>query len=182
MDKKPGPITKALTAIMIVLFMPFVIALILVMRLIQVLCAPIEILIYSNSLFRYDLGVGYSLGITRSPAFKAYPYIKENPNLSLVILQKKAFYYESNGVILTHGPIAKYHYVNEKWYYAPGKATDDPELIEKFQAWIGEDVSDREIKFLVKRSHINPADLESAMNEPSFVLYGSKRDFATISA
>ena len=168
---------------------PFVLAGLLIFGLIYlittVLPSPIERLIYKKSEFFRDLGVKYSMSITSSFAYKTYPYVKKNPDLELVVQDEGYYYYKSGNVVLVLPYYAEYIHAGGKWYMTMkhgGDVIEPKDVKPTFQNLIKTDISEMELKLLVKEKYFQKADLCKAKEESAFVFYGNKEDFATIKA
>ena len=152
----------------------------LIYLLMTVLPSPIERMIYKKSEFFKDLSVKYTMGITGSFAYKTYPYVKKNPCLELVVQDEGYYYYKSGNSILVLPYYAEYIFVNGKWYLTMkegGDVIEPKDVKPTFQNLISADISEMELKLLVKEKYFKKADIEEAN-----VFYKGKEDFEHIKA
>ena len=157
----------------------------LIYLLMTVLPSPIERMIYKKSEFFKDLSVKYTMGITGSFAYKTYPYVKKNPNLELVVQDEGYYYYKSGNAVLVLPYYAEYIYEGGKWFLTMkhgGDVIEPKDVKPTFQNLIKDDISEKELKLLVKEKYFQKADLCKAKEESAFVFYIGKEDFATIKA
>ena len=148
-----------------------------------VLPSPIERMIYKRSDFYKDLGVKYTMSITHSLAYKSYKYVKKNEHLDLEVQSEGYFYYKSGNSILVLPYYAEYKYEGGKWLLSmkEGGDTIEPKDVKvTFQNLIKEDITDKELKLLVKEKYFAEDQLLIAKTDPVFVFYKNKKDFATI--
>lgn len=148
-----------------------------------VLPSPIERLRYKKSSFCRDLSVKYTMGITSSFAYKTYPYVLENPCLELVVQDEGYYYYKSGNVILVLPYYLEYIYAGGKWYMTMkhgGDVIEPKDVKPTFQNLIKEDISEMELKLLVKEKYFKKEQLSLAKEESAFVFYENKEDFKTL--
>ena len=148
-----------------------------------VLPSPIERLIYKRSEFYKELGAPYTMSITHSLAYKSYKYVKANGALEIVVQSNGYYYYRSGNCILVIPYYPRYEYENREWLVS----TDDragkfsvASLKSVFAPIIEENIDGYELKLLVKKKHFSKIDYELAKDEPIFVFYKNKKDFAAI--
>lgn len=150
-----------------------------------VLPSPVERLIYKKSAFFKDLNVPYTMSITHSFAYKSYRYVKENPSLDIVVQDEGYYYYTSGNAILVLPYYAEYKNEGGKWFLAM-KSGGAPNTMEEvkasFQNIIKVDLSERELKLLVKEKYFAKEDVSMAKSDPVFVFYQTQKDFVTIKA
>ena len=148
-----------------------------------VLPSPIERLIYKRSDFYKDLGVKYTMSITHSLAYKSYKYVKENEHLDLEVQSEGYYYYKSGNSILVLPYYAEYKYEGGRWLLSMkegGEAIEPKDVKVTFQHLIKEDISDKDLKLLVKEKYFAEDQLLIAKTDPVFVFYKNKKDFATL--
>ena len=180
---------RLLAMLLFIISLPIMIAGLLIFGTVYlvttVLPSPIERLIYKRSDFYKDLKIKYRMSITHSIAYKSYKYVKENPNLEIEVQKEGYFYYRSGNAILVLPYYAEYKYDNGKWLLTmkEGGDTVEPSDVKvTFQNLISEDITDKELKLLVKENYFKKEDLDKAKSDPVFVFYKDYKDFATIKA
>ena len=180
---------RILAALLFLVTLPFVVAGLIVFGLIyllaDVLPSPIEKLFYKRSPLYRDLGVGYSIGITRSFAYKSYKYVKANKSLDLVVQDEGYYYYKTDKAVLVLPYYCDYKLENGQWrlYMKSGGESISPEEIRlTFAPLIKTDTRDMEFKLLVKEKYFDKSLLSIAKSDPVFVFYKNYKDFASISA
>ncbi len=187
MEHKHSKLKWLGAVLLFIVTIPFVLAGLIIFGAIYllttVLPSPIERLIYKKSEFYRDLGIKYTMSITSSFAYKTYPYVKKNPDLELIVQSEGYFYYRSGKVVLVLPYYAEYIHAGGKWYLTMkhgGDVIEPKDVKITFQNIIKADISDMELKLLVKEKYFQKADLLKAREESSFVFYNSKEDFATL--
>lgn len=148
-----------------------------------VLPSPIEMLIYKKSAFYKELGHKYTMSITHSFAYKSYKYVKQNQDLYIVVQDEGYYYYKSKDAFLVLPYYAEYKYENGKWLLTmkeDGETVEPKDVKVTFQNLIKEDVTDKELRLLVKEKYFKKEDLERAKADPVFVFYKNEKDFASI--
>ena len=150
-----------------------------------VLPSPIERIIYKKSEFYRDIKAPYTMSITHSFAYKSYKYVKKNRNLDIVVQGEGYYYYTSGNAVLVLPYYAEYKSEGGKWLLSM-KDGGTPNTLEDvkatFQNLIKTDITDKELKLLVKEKYFKKQDLGKAKGDPVFVFYKNKEDFATIKA
>ena len=176
-----------LAFLLFIVTLPFVILGLVVFGLIYlittVLPAPIEIIIYKHSQFYRDLHIKYFLGITSNFGYKTYKYVKQNPNLEIVFQDNGYYYYKSDKTILVIPYYAEYYNKDDKWQLTmskDGEAIEPKDVKPTFEPLIKEDISDYEIKLLVKEKFFKKEQVEAAKQDPVFVFYKNYKDFDKI--
>lgn len=182
---------KAQAIILFVVSLPVIIVGLLVFGLIYffttVIFAPIEVIIYKKSDFYREYGVKYFLGAIRNFGYKTYPYVKQNPNLSLVFQNEGYYYYKEekeNSILVL--PYYEGFYLQEgEWYAKTGKENEGikvASLKPVFEPLIKEDISSLDLRLLVTERMFKKDELERAKADSSFVFYKNHRDFSTITS
>lgn len=189
MEHKHGKLKWLGSVLLFIVTIPLVIVGILLFGLIYILTtvlpSPAERLIYKGSDFCRDLSVKYTMGITSSFAYKTYPYVKKNPSMELVVQPEGYYYYKSGNSILVLPYYAEYIFANGKWYLTMkegGDVIEPKDVKPTFQNLISADISEMELKLLVKEKYFKKADIEDAKKEEAFVFYKGKEDFEHIKA
>ena len=180
---------RFLALLLFIVTLPFVILGLVIFGTIYlvmtVLPSPIERIIYKKSEFCKDLGAKYTMSITHSLAYKSYKYVKQNENLDIEVQSEGYYYYKSGNSIFVLPYYAEYKFEGGKWLLSM-KSEGAPNTMEDvkatFQNLIKEDISEKELKLLVKEKYFKEDQLLIAKNDPVFVFYKNKKDFATIKA
>lgn len=180
---------RLLALLLFIVTLPFVILGLAVFGTIYlvmtVLPSPVERIIYKKSEFYKDLGVKYTMSITHSLAYKSYKYVKANEQLDIEVQSEGYYYYKSGNSILVLPYYAEYKCEDGKWLLSMkegGEAIEPKDVKVTFQNLIKEDISDKELKLLVKEKYFSEEQLLLAKADPVFVFYKNKKDFATIKA
>ena len=176
-----------LAFLLFIVTLPFVILGLVVFGLIYfvttILPAPIEIIIYKHSQFYRDLGIKYFLGITSNFGYKTYKYVKQNESLEIVFQDNGYYYYKTDEAILVIPYYAEYYNKDNKWQLTmskDGEAIEPKDIKPTFEPLIKEDISNYEVKLLVKEKFFKKHQRELARTDPVFVFYESHKDFASI--
>ena len=123
------------------------------------------------------------MSITHSFGYKSYKYVKKNAHLKLEVQSEGYYYYKSGNSILVLPYYAEYKYEGGKWLLSmkEGGATVEPKDVKvTFQNLIKEDISNKDLKLLVKEKYFSKDQVLLAKSDPVFVFYKNKKDFATI--
>lgn len=187
MEHSHKKMNKGLATVLFILSLPFVLIGLIFFGLIYVITtvipAPIEIIIYKNSQFYKDFKIKYFLGATSNFGYKSYKYVKKNPHLKMVFQEEGYYYYKGENAILVIPYYPGYFYENNTWMITvnEGKsAVPVSSAKEIFAPLIKEDLSNLELKLLVKERHFPKEQLSLAKADPVFVFYKNHKSLATI--
>lgn len=173
--------------IMVILIMPLVFVFTLLMIFIVfIIPAPFEYYFYKKSLYCSELKIKYRMGITRTFGYKVYKFVRENEDLEFFVQGKERFCHLKSGNVFLLAPIARcYRYVDGE-FYAFRQKNQPPIMLkdikELYRNQMEEDLTNAEIRILVKERFFKPEHLRHAQEEGTFIFYKEYKDFCFIKA
>lgn len=187
MTRNKKKMDRITATVLFVLSLPFILVGLIIFGILYfvttILPAPIEIIVYKCSRFYKDLKRKYTLGITTSFGYKSYKYVIKNPNLEFVCQEEGYYYYKRDNEILVMPYYAGYYKKGDSWMMTMNKEGDEAcvsEVHNTFAMLIKEDISNIDVKLLVKKKHFKKEELDMAMSSPVFVFYKNHKDFSRI--
>ncbi|MBQ8146156.1 MAG: hypothetical protein IJ039_05180 [Clostridia bacterium] len=187
MARKQKKMNSLVATVLFVLSLPFVLIGLVLFGLMYVITtilpAPVEIIVYKSSQFYKDLKRKYTLGITSNFGYKSYKYVKQNPELEFVCQEEGYYYYRSRDSIFVLPYYAGYYKKGNDWMMTMNKDGDEASIDavrDTFAMLIKEDISEYDVKLLVKEKHFKKSELNEAKSHPVFVFYKNHKSLKQV--
>ena len=161
------------------LFLPFIL-------IFNLIAYPFKRFKYKKSSFYKDLNIKFSHAVASSFGYTIYPYIKENPNCELIMINDTNFYLKNkNTIAVTFPYVAKF--LDSQWMYA--EDNDEGEFVnydllnavkEDYFCLIN-DIENYQIKLIADYDNFcSQETLELAKQDNLFIIVDNLEEYKTI--